>query len=327
MSNDSSSVREWMAFNPAIDLHVHGLLKGYLRRWLPVECRTSLPQSRAGMVGAQFQVLVSPPVFGSRFAFRAVMGQVECLDRLVGRFPDLAVVARTASGVEQARISGRTAYLVGIEGSHCLDSDLGRVGVLAERGVRYICLAHFVPNRSCRPSVGIGANPKRGLSAFGREMISACGENGVIVDLAHISRRGFSEAASLIRGPFMVSHTGVRAVHDHDRNLDDDQIRLVAESGGLVGVTFVRWILGGSEISLVARHLEHVIGLVGDDHVAIGSDMDAPMAAVVSRLSDSSRLPNLVAVLFERGWSRERVAKLLRLNVLRLLESVPPRYP
>ena len=231
--------------------------------------------------------------------------------------------ARSLEDVTQARIDGKIAYLLGVEGAHGLGGKLENVESLTKRGVRYLCLAHFSPNRACWPSVGFRADQNKGLTGFGRELISACEENGIIVDLAHISHQGFVEAIELAKKPVIVSHTGVQGVFDHPRNLDDDQIRMVADSGGLIGVMFVAWVLGGSFIQMPSLHLDHIVNLVGDDHVAIGSDLDSPVK-MPPQLSESSMMPNLVETLLWLEWSEERIAKLLRSNVLRLLQAVPP---
>ena len=320
---------------PAIDLHVHTLLWSYLfgfdpakhhdrRHGIPFFQRwTDLPRTADGLTGVQFQSLASLPIFGERFAYRTVNRQIDCLDRLVEKHPELVVKARSLEDVAQARIDGKIAYLLGVEGAHGLGGKLENVEKLAKRGVRYLCLAHFSRNRACWPSVGFKANSYMGLTGFGRELISACEENGVIVDLAHMNQRGFFEVTYRATKPFIVSHTGVKGAFNHSRNLDDEQIRMVADSGGLIGVMFVAWVLGGPSIQMPSLHLDHIVNLVGDDHVAIGSDLDSPVK-MSPQLSESSMMPNLVETLLWLEWSEERIAKLLRSNVLRLLQAVPP---
>ena len=331
----SSVALKIMENSPAIDLHVHTLLWAYLfgfdsakrhdrnRIFSCFQRNTDLPRTVDGLTGVQLQPLASLPIFGERFAHSTVTGQINRLDRLIEKHPELIVKARSLEDVARAKVEGKVAYLLGIEGAHGIGGKLENIESLAKRGVRHLCLAHFSPNRACWPSVGLGSNQKKGLTGFGRELIHACEENGLIVDLAHISRQGFLEAAELSKKPFIVSHTGVRGVHDHPRNLSDEQIHLVAESGGLIGVMFVSWVLGGKLVKLPSAHLDYVVNLVGENHVAIGSDLDAPVG-MIPHLSESSLMPNLVETLLWLKWPEERIVKLLRGNVLRLLQAIPP---
>ena len=122
----------------------------------------------------------------------------------------------------------------------------------ARRGVRYLGLLHFSANAIGRPARGFRARADRGLTPFGVEVVDACARLGVLVDLAHINRRGFLEAVARRPGPLLVSHTGVCGVTPHWRNIDDEQLRAVADSGGCVGVVFAPRYLGGGEPKLDA---------------------------------------------------------------------------
>jgi membrane dipeptidase len=160
-------------------------------------------------------------------------------------------------------------------------------------------------------------------------MVEAMNERHVIVDLAHISTEGFWDAlAAHDRSqPAIVSHTGVRAVHDVWRNVDDDQIRAVARLGGVVGIMFHSGFLGdrfwsGRADSVVA-HLEHVVRVAGEDTAAIGSDYDG-LIVPPSDLRTVDRLPVLVQRMLDRGWPAERIRKVLGENYLRVVAAVRP---
>jgi membrane dipeptidase len=168
-------------------------------------------------------------------------------------------------------------------------------------------------------------NDAAGLTDFGREVVERCVAHGVIVDLAHINKKGFMEVCDIARArksPVIVSHTGVIGVHAHWRNIDDDQLRAVASTGGVVGVIFVPNFLGGPGPDAVVRHMRHIADVVGEDHVALGSDYDG-MVTPPAGLSDISMLPNLTDALIRAGWSIERIGKILRGNVMRVLRDAP----
>ena len=163
----------------------------------------------------------------------------------------------------------------------------------------------------------------QGLTRFGKDVIAAMNEHGMIVDLAHLNRKGFFEALELSTTPPIVSHTGVAGVLEHWRNIDDEQIRAVADRGGVVGVIFAPKFLGGDDLAAVCDHLAHIVKVGGEDVPALGSDYDG-MVKPPRGLEDVSDLPKLTAALLDRGISRAAVKKLLGENALRVLADVPP---
>lgn len=322
---------------PAIDLHADTLmwarwLRYDMSAWhrppLPKDAfmgQVDLPRLRIGGVGAQFFGLVSVPWLRRSGCFRAVHRQIDRFEEVCIAHPRLVTPARSAEDVVRAHAHGRVAGLLGVEGAHALEGDADNVIRLAWRGVRYLGLAHFSANEACCPSAGLGTDHGSGLTPFGRRLVRDCEDHGVIVDLAHVNRRGFMEACRMARLPLIVSHTGVAGAHAHWRNIDDDQLRAVADTGGVVGIIFARRYLGGAELSDVIRHVLHVIRVCGEDHVALGSDYDG-MVVMPSALSEVSKLPNLTAALLRGGWCHRRIRKLLRDNVMRVLREVPPRH-
>jgi membrane dipeptidase len=151
----------------------------------------------------------------------------------------------------------------------------------------------------------------------------------VLVDLAHISRPAFADALAVHDRslPPIVSHTGVSAVCRSWRNLDDGQIRAIADRGGVVGIMYHRGFLGrpawrvGAEA--VVRHLEHAIGVGGEAVAALGSDWDG-MITTPRDMPTVTELPVLVQRMLERGFSDERVARILGANALRVLAEARP---
>lgn len=330
----SPEARALHALYPAIDLHADSLMWS---RWtgydlhqrheppLPFAAlggHVDVPRMHEGGVGAQFFGLVSLPVGDTKGVLRAVMEQIDALDRFVKARPGAIVRARTRREVEDASAQGAIAALLGIEGGHALEGELESLERFAKRGVRYLGLCHFTENQLCRPAYGRGRNDAMGLTPFGRDVVRAAEALGVIVDLAHINRRGFLEACELSTRPAIVSHTGVLGAFEHWRNIDDACLRAVADRGGVVGVIFVPRYLGGSSLDDVARHLEHIIDVCGEDAPALGSDWDG-FVVPTPALADASRLPLLTDALLARGMSERTLSKILRGNVLRVLGDHP----
>ncbi len=282
-----------------------------------------LPRLREGGMAGQFFGLPSwplrLPLLGG--PGRTVERLLDALDAAERAYPESFVRVESAAGVRAARAAGKLAGLAGIEGAHALEGDLDRVAHFARRKVVYLGLLHFSANEAGAPAFGRGRDESRGLSDFGHALVDALNAARVIVDLAHINRRGFLEAAARSRAPVIVSHTGVSAVHRHWRNIDDEQLRAVAASGGCVGVIFSRRYLGGEDLEIVCAHLEHLIQVGGEELPALGSDYDG-MVTPPEGLEDISCIPALSAKLLERGLGERALERLLGGNILRVLESV-----
>jgi membrane dipeptidase len=284
-----------------------------------------IPRMREGGLGAQFFGMWTFPMPRAGCA-QSIHRQLDALDASVSANPTEIARCVSRDDVDRARAEGKVAALSGIEGAQALEGRLENVEVFARRGVRYLGLAHFSANDTCKPAMGLGKDDSQGLSAFGREVVLDMDRTGMILDLAHINRRGFFEALELHKGCPIISHTGVAGVKEHWRNVDDEQLRAVAGRGGVIGVIFAPRYLGADGIEAVCDHLLHIIKVVGEDAPALGSDYDGAVRPPLG-LEDVSCLPALTAALLARGTSRQVVKKLLGENALRVLGDVPARYP
>jgi membrane dipeptidase len=280
-----------------------------------------LPRLREGGVAGQFFGFWTTP-YPERGCARSVADQLDALDAAMAKHPSELAWTRTGADVRAAKAAGQIAALGGIEGGQALEGQLDAIEAFARRGVRYLGLLHFSANAIGRPAKGPGADAGAGLTGFGRDVVRECERCGVIVDLAHINRRGFFDALALATLPAMVSHTGVRGVHKHWRNIDDEQLRAVADNGGCVGVIFARRFLGSASIDAVVDHLLHIIDVAGDDVPALGSDFDG-FVVPPEGLEDIAALPNLTVALSRRGVAPRMLEKILGGNVLRVLDAVP----
>ncbi|HEY4013675.1 MAG TPA: dipeptidase [Polyangiaceae bacterium] len=319
------------AQNPPIDLHADTLtwvrMLGYDMRerhepplWgAAFAGHVDLPRLRDARMGAQFFGLVSLPLAHHlRGLARVIHDQIDLLEEAVRRTPHELRIARTADDVEACRRDGVIGALLGIEGAHALEGRLARVEEFARRGVRYLGFLHFSANEAGYPAYGHGRRDDQGLTPFGLELVRRCEAAGVLVDLSHINRRGFLDACAIARKPPIVSHTGVLGAHRHWRNIDDDQLRAVADRGGVIGVIFYPRYLGGGGLEPVVRHLVHILNVVGEDTPALGSDWDG-MIIPTRELRDPRGLPLLTDALLKAGLRDATIAKILRGNVMRVL--------
>jgi membrane dipeptidase len=314
--------------HPAIDLHADTLMWS---RWIGYDMHKAhepplpfaalgghvdLPRMREGGMGAQFFGLVSLPLAERpRGMARTVHEQIDALEHQMK--PGALRLARTAADIEACRKEGAVAALLGIEGAHALEGSLDNVDVFARRGVRYLGFLHFSSNEAGYPAYGRGERDE-GLTPWGFELVERCENAGVIVDLAHINKRGFLDACSVARKPPIVSHTGVLGAFEHWRNIDDEQLKSVADKGGVVGVIFCPRFVGGDGLEPVVRHLKHILDVVGEDAPALGSDWDG-FIVPTRPLQDPRGLPLLTDALLAAGVSERTIGKILRENVMRVL--------
>jgi membrane dipeptidase len=334
MSLTLDEARAFHAEAPVIDLHADTAKLmdklGYdlgarherpMPRMANVFGHLDLPRMRDGGVAAQFFSFWTSPT-PERGCMKSVVKQLDAIDRAIDARPAELVWTRTGADVRAAKAAGAIAALGGIEGGHALEGRLDAIEPLSRRGVRYLGLLHFSANAIGRPAKGRGADPSQGLTAFGRDVVRECERCGVIVDLAHVNRRGFFDALEVGELPPIVSHTGVSGVHAHWRNIDDEQLRAVANRSGCVGIIFARRFLGSASIEAVVDHVLHVIDVAGEDAPALGSDFDG-FVVPPEGLEDIAALPNLTVALSRRGVAPRVLEKILGGNALRVLDAVP----
>jgi membrane dipeptidase len=308
-----------------------------LRLWQGEEPRhLDLEQAvAAGFAGGFFALFVpGPPVpdpeaapyalplgepVGREEARRVALGLVGVAERL--GLP----LARRADDL----VPGRVTAILHLEGAEPLAPDLSDLDEWYERGLRSLGLvwsrrnafAEGVPFRfPGSPDTGPG------LTDAGRALVRACNERGVLVDCSHLNRRGFLDVAELSEAPLVATHSNAWALCPATRNLDDEQLDLVAASGGVVGVNFAVAFLRAdglndpdTPVEEVCRHVEHLAGRMGIDHVAFGSDFEG--ATVPSALAGVHGFDDVLAALRVRGWDEPSLAKLAHGNWLRVLRA------
>ncbi len=202
-----------------------------------------------------------------------------------------------------------------LEGVHALEACVDNVDRLYDVGFRMIGMAHFFDNEAGGSAHGL---VKGGLTPFGREVVKRVQAKKMILDLAHSSPKVIDDALDLSQAPVVVSHTGVRGTCDSIRNLTDEHIKRVAETGGVMGIAMFDTAVGGHKIEDTVRAMAYVTEKVGVDHVALGTDFDGVVAAPV----DSSGIPLVTQGLMDAGFHDDEIAKIMGGNFLRVLRAV-----
>jgi membrane dipeptidase len=289
-----------------------------------------LPRVReAGLSGATW-VVTTNPLRDPEDRLRALLDNLSRLSAVFAQMPDDFVLARTLGEYRAARDSGRHAAFIGIQGGNAIDATAEAVELLPPGLVLRVTLVHLSNSRIGPTSSPLRFGPGRELGVFGRDLIERLNAARIFVDLAHIAPEAFWQAVEVHDPslPLIVTHTGASGVHRHWRNLDNAQLRAVAASGGVVGIMFHSGYLGKSLFSGRSReivdHIAHVVRVVGEDYVALGSDFDG--AIIPPRdLRSVLELPRLVEHMLERGFGPDRIQKILGLNFLRALGELRGR--
>jgi membrane dipeptidase len=259
----------------------------------------------------------------------------------------------TAEDITRARASGRIGIIYGFQNAAMLGSDVTRVDLFANLGVRVIQLTYNPAN-----ALGDGsmAAENRGLTPFGRDVIARLNARRVMVDLSHSGQRTCLEAAQVSKQPISINHTGCRALNDLPRNKTDQELALVASKGGFVGIYFMPFLnpAGHATAEDVVAHIDHAVNVCGEDHVGIGTDgsttaiddleayksvLAAEVAArrkagvsaagegpdtlpFVVDLRGANQFRDLAARLQRRGYSSARIEKIMGQNFLRYAREV-----
>jgi membrane dipeptidase len=283
-----------------------------------------IPRAREGGVSALIFTVYVLPSFERRH-FPRTLRMIDRYHRYLARHADVAVHASSAADVERARAEGKIACLLSVEGGHSLDGRLAHLERLREEGIVYLTLTHFVDNALSASATGSDLLRRdRGLTPLGREAIRELNRLSILADLAHCSQRARAEAVEISRQPVIYSHVGLRRFVGAQRMASDDQLRAVRDSGGLAGLLLSPYFLAGRRgagLSAVAENILHMIEVMGEDHVAIGSDFDSGLPPPAG-MRDMRDYPEITVELFRRGVAPGAIAKLWGENLLRVMRAV-----
>lgn len=293
---------------------------------------TDLPRLRRGGIDSAFWSITTNPFRRPEGRRRTFLRNLERLRGFCERTPGIRAV-RNMTEYRAARAAGDHAAWIVIQGGNALDAEPGLVRRIPDDAVAQITLVHLSTSSLGKTSAPdpFGRGDGTGLTAAGKDYVAACDERRILVDLAHIHPDGFWDAVAVHDAslPLAVTHTGVDAVTLHWRNIDDDQIRAVAGTGGTVGIIYEcgflggRGIVGSDLVDAVFAHIAHVVDVAGDDHASLGSDWDGAITTPRD-MKTCLELPRLVQRMLDAHWTTERISKVLGGNALRMMEAIRP---
>lgn len=255
------------------------------------------------------------------------LAMIGCAHRLAAELPDAVRLCQTAAEVRRSMAEGMLAMVLHLEGAEAIGPDLDGLEDFYALGVRSIgpvwsrvnWFGTGVPFRyPGSPDIGPG------LTAAGFALVRACGRLGIVLDVSHLNAAGFWDVARTSRAPLVATHSNAHAVCPVPRNLTDDQLRAVRDSGGVVGVSLSVSELrpdghnsAATPLGVVLRHLDHLLAVLGEDGVALGSDLDG--ALLPEAVGDASGLQNLVGAMVRHGYGAGLVRKICCENWLSVL--------
>ncbi len=219
------------------------------------------------------------------------------------------------------REKGYISAFLSLEEGGVVGEDLDKIDLLYDKGVRMVTLTWNFPNSIGYPNKDYKYS-ERGLTSFGRKAVEYMDQKGIIIDVSHLSDRGFYDVADIVKGPFTASHSNCRGLHDHPRNLTDDMIRTIADHGGVIGVNFAAHFLAQKEKSHVediVRHVSYMRSVGGIGCCAVGGDLDGISSTL--EIGDYSGMQNIYRALVKSGFSQEECEKTARLNVERFFSD------
>jgi membrane dipeptidase len=322
---------------------------------------------REGGLNAVFLSIWTPSEMSGPKGVKRALDLIDAVREQVRRHPQALVLVTSAEGVRRAHAQGKITVLMGMEGGHMIDNDLGLLRIYAALGIRYLTLTHGSNTDWADSSTD---EPKHnGLTPFGKSVVRELNRLGVLVDISHVSDKTFYDVVETSRAPMIASHSSCRALCDVPRNMTDEMIRALAKKGGVIQINYNTGFLSqelaearrkiskeldardaatqkryGENEALVIReqertrreltaegklprvswekiveHIDHVVKLVGADHVGLGSDCDG--AAMPEGMEDCSKLPRVTEALLRKGYSDADIRKILGGNTLRVMEE------
>lgn len=300
--------------------HGHGLLRAHFYS------QVDFPRILEAQLSGAYWIITTQPARSARGRARAFVKNQARLKKLFDSVDSQFSLVRNVAEYRAARAARKHAAFVGIQGGNALDESLDALDLIDDGFILRITLVHLTSSR-----IGCTSSPLKlnddGLTTFGRDYLKRLNEKKIFVDLAHISKKGFWDAVEVHdhSQPLVVTHTGVEGAFKHWRNLDDPQLRAIADSGGTIGVMYQASFLGdpvtGGKASSIVDHLQHIVDTVGEDHASLGSDWDGAISPPRD-MPTCLELPKLVQLMLDRGWDDSRIRKILGGNFLRMVAAL-----
>lgn len=293
------------------------------------------PRAKEGGLNAPFMSIYIPARYQDTGGAKAAADSlIDMMEGIAADHPDKFAIAASPEEIETQFEEGLISLPMGIENGAAIEDDLDNLTHFFDRGIRYMTLTHSQDNLISDSSYDT-TYVHNGISSFGEDVIHEMNRLGMMVDVSHISDSAFYDVMDISEAPVIASHSSCRHfTPGFERNMSDEMIEALAENGGTIMINFGSNFLEQesresdsdnyhySTVSKVADHIDHVVDLVGIDHVGIGSDYDGVGDTLPTGLKDVSTYPNLFKELLDRGYSEEDIEKISHGNIFRVWNEV-----
>ncbi|WP_288174511.1 dipeptidase [Sporofaciens musculi] len=303
------------------------------------QCSVSIPFMKKAGTKAQFFACFTclkdfEHAGGYEGCYRRVQDMIAYLNRQVQTYPEQIGIARSFQDMQENESQGKISAFLTVEEGGVLNGEMRRLYELYEKGVRLVTLLWNYENCIGHPNSRDGSIMSRGLTPFGIDVVRRMDELGMIVDVSHASDGTFFDILKYSRKPVVASHSNCRTLCNHPRNLTDEMIRSLAETGGVAGLNFYGAFLGtgkredadaayeDSRIDGMTAHILHMIRVGGSDFPAIGTDFDGFDGGKTLEIPDASRMERLWDALERAGVSQGQLDKLWGDNAKRVIREV-----
>ena len=318
--------------NVILDSHTDTpmIFPGQLNIGLKEGGKVNLPLMEEGMVDAAIMVAYIPQ--GKRDDESLQQATDFAMNRLNEIHRQMEInrgrmnIARTSQEVWVTKDAGKKAIMLGLENGYAIGKDIRNIARFKELGVSYITLCHNGNNDICDSARGEAE--WGGLSPFGKEVVAEMNRLGILVDVSHAAESTFYDALEVSTQPIIASHSSARALCNHPRNLTDEQLKALAEKQGVVQVCLYKGFINEdaekASLTDAIRHINHIVDLIGINHVGIGSDFDGDGELIGCRASNE--LINITLRLLKDGYKENDIAKIWGGNLLRVMSRVQSAY-
>jgi microsomal dipeptidase-like Zn-dependent dipeptidase/gamma-glutamyl-gamma-aminobutyrate hydrolase PuuD len=286
--------------------------------------KVDVPKMRKGLLDAAVMVAYIPQGERTEEASqRAVDATFSTLGTLIKqiRKGSCTQQPKNADDLLQLKTEGKKAILPAVENGYGIGKDLACLQKLADMGVVYITLCHNGHNDICDSHKGTPEH--NGLSEFGKQVVREMNRLGIIVDISHTSEKTSFDVLEISRYPVIASHSSVKALCNHTRNISDELMTAIAEKGGVIQVCLYEGFIrenGRATVADAVDHIDYIVDKAGIDHAGIGSDFDG--GGELTGLKDAGEMPQITIELLRRGYSQKEIAKIWGGNFMRVMTAV-----
>ena len=342
LKNKGYSKEAWQLCQESdlIDLHIDTLIPNRLWGYNPLKRNKpwffgrhffghlDLPRMQDSAVTGAMWSITTNPFRSAKSRWKTFNRNIEHLRNIVQESNGQLMIARSVEEYQKAKSQGAQACMLSIQGGNAIEA--ASPAQIEDKLITRITLIHLT--HSC---FGTSSTPthwfrnNKGLTSKGKDFVAQLNEERIFVDLAHIHPDGFWDALEVHSPdlPPIDTHTGVCGARKHWRNLDDKQVKAIADRGGVIGIIFAANFLkrrnGPRDANMIIEHIEHTINIAGEDAVALGSDFDGLISPPLE-VSTGSDYPILIQRMLDKGWSHSRIQKIMGQNFLSCWERLRP---